>query len=78
MLGSVGCFSKRELAFVREQTVLHIIGLFLYSYENEFFDKLIKGWIRKLPGNFNLLYYFLDDLIPFNNKRYLLQRTLNF
>ena len=43
--------------------------LFLYSYENEFLDKLIKEGKRKLAGKFNLSYRYIDDLISFNNKR---------
>ena len=45
-------------------------GLFLYSYENEFLDKLIKEGKRKLARKFNLSYCYLDDLISFNNKRF--------
>ena len=44
--------------------------LFLYSYENEFLDKLIKEGKRKLARRFNLSYRYTDDLISFNNKRF--------
>ena len=44
--------------------------LFLYSYENEFLDKLIKEGKRKLARTFNLSYRYIDDLISFNNKRF--------
>ena len=44
--------------------------LFLYSYENEFLDKLIKEGRRKLARKFNLSYHYIDDLISFNNKRF--------
>ena len=44
--------------------------LFLYSYENEFLDKLIKEGKRKLARRFNLSYRYIDDLISFNNKRF--------
>ena len=37
--------------------------LFLYSYENEFLDKLIKEGKRKLARRFNLSYRYIDDLI---------------
>ena len=37
--------------------------LFLYSYENEFSDKLIKEGKRKLAKIFSLLYRHIDDLI---------------
>ena len=47
-----------------------LADLFLYSYKNEFFDKLIKEGKRKLARKFNLSYRYIDDLISFNNKRF--------
>ena len=47
-----------------------LADLFLYSYEREFLDKLIKEGKRKLAGKFNLSYRYIDDLISFNNKRF--------
>ena len=47
-----------------------LIDLFLYSYENEFLDKLVKEGRRKLARKFNLSYRYTDDLISFNNKRF--------
>ena len=47
-----------------------LADLFLYSYENEFLDKLIKEGKRKLARKFNLAYRYIDDLISFNNKRF--------
>ena len=47
-----------------------LADLFLYSYENEFLDKLIKEGKRKLARNFNLSHRYFDDLISFNNKRF--------
>ena len=44
--------------------------LFLYSYENEFLDKLIKEGKRKLARKFNLSYHYIEDLISFNNTRF--------
>ena len=46
-----------------------LADLFLYSFENEFLDKLIKEEI-KLARKFNLSYHYIDDLISFNNKRF--------
>ena len=40
-----------------------LADLFLYSYENEFLDKLIKEGRRKLARKFNLSYRYIDDLI---------------
>ena len=47
-----------------------LADLFLYSYENEFLDKLIKEGKRKLGRRFNLSYCYIDHLISFNNKRF--------
>ena len=47
-----------------------LTDLFLYSYENEFLDKLIKEGKRKLARKFNLSYRYIDDLISFKNKRF--------
>ena len=45
-----------------------LADLFLYSYENECSDKLIKEGKRKLARKFNLSYRYIDDFI--NNKRF--------
>ena len=47
-----------------------LADLFLYSYENEFLDKLTKEGKRKLSRKFNLSYRYTDDLISFNNTRF--------
>ena len=39
-----------------------LADLFLYSYGNEFLDKLIKESKRKLARKFNLSYRYIDDL----------------
>ena len=44
---------------------------FLYSYENEFLDNTIKGGHRRLAKSFNLCYRYIDDLIVFNNRKFL-------
>ena len=49
---------------------LFLADLFLYSYENEFLDKLITEGKRKLARKFNLSYGYINDLISFNNKRF--------
>ena len=47
-----------------------LADLFLYSYENEFLEKLIKEGIRRFARKFNISYRYIDDLISFNNKRF--------
>ena len=44
---------------------------FLYSYENEFLDNMIRSGHRRLTRSFNLCYRHTDDLIVFNNKKFL-------
>ena len=55
-----------------------LADLFLYSYENEFLDKLIKEGKRKLARKFNPSYCYIDDLISFNNvKQYSISTSLS-
>ena len=44
-----------------------LADLFLYSYENEFLDNMIRSGHRRLARSFNLCYRYTDDLIVFNN-----------
>ena len=48
-----------------------LADLFLYSYENEFLDNMIRSGHRRLATSFNLFYRYIDDLIVFNNKKFL-------
>ena len=47
-----------------------LADLFLYSYENEFLDNMIKSGHRRLARSFNLCYTYINDLIVFNNKTF--------
>ena len=47
-----------------------LADLFLYYYESEFLDNMIRGGHRKLARSFNLCYWYTDDLIVFNNKKF--------
>ena len=42
-----------------------LADIFLYSYENEFLDNMIKSCHRGLARSFNLCYRYMDDLIFF-------------
>ena len=44
---------------------------FPYSYENYFSDSLARSGHRRLARSFNLCYRYIDDLIVFNNKRFI-------
>ena len=48
-----------------------LADLFLYSYENEFVDNMIKSGHRRLARSFNLCCRYTDDLIVLNNKKFL-------
>ena len=48
-----------------------LADLFLYSYESEVLDNMIKSGHGGLAHLFNLCYRYIDDLIVFNNKRFL-------
>ena len=47
-----------------------LADLFLYSYEKEFLDNMIRSGHRRLARSFNLCYRYIDDLIVFNNKKF--------
>ena len=47
-----------------------LADLFLYSYESDFLDGLIRSGHRRLAKSFNLSYRYIDDLIVFNNKKF--------
>ena len=48
-----------------------LADLFLYSFENEFLDNMIRSGHRRLAMSFNLCYKYIDDLIVFSNKKFL-------
>ena len=48
-----------------------LADLFLYSYENEFLDNMIRSGCRRFARSFNLCYRYIDDLIVFSNKKFL-------
>ena len=47
-----------------------LADFFLYSYENEFLDNMIRSGHRRLARSFNLCYRYIDDLIVFSNKKF--------
>ena len=54
-----------------------LADLFLYSYENEFLDKLIKEGKRKLARKFNLSYRYIDDVKEFISDIYPKELTIS-
>ena len=47
-----------------------LADIFLYSYEGDFPNNMIKSGHRKLARSFNLCFRYIDDLIVFNNKKF--------
>ena len=47
-----------------------LADFFLYSYESEFLDNMIRSGHKKLAKSFNLCYRCIDYLIVFNNKKF--------
>ena len=45
-----------------------LADVFLYLYENEFLDNMIRSGHRRPVRLFNLCYRYIDDLIAFSNK----------
>ena len=48
-----------------------LADLFLYSYESEFLGSLVKSGHRKLAMPLNICYRYVDDLVVFNNKKFI-------
>ena len=44
-----------------------LADLFLYSYEAEFIQTLIKSGKRRLAKSFNFTYRYIDDVLSLNN-----------
>ena len=55
-----------------------LADLFLYSYENEFRDNMIKSGHRRLARSFNLCYRYIDDLIVFSLHHYIVFNNKTF
>ena len=47
-----------------------LVDLFLYTYEKESSDNMIRSGHRRLPRSFDLCCRYIDDLIVFNNKKF--------
>ena len=47
-----------------------LADLFLYSYDSEFLDNMIRSGYKKLASSFYLCYQYIDDLTVFNNKKF--------
>ena len=52
------------------QVISLLTDLFLYYYESEFLDNMIRSGHWKLARSFNLCYQYIDDLIVLDNKKF--------
>ena len=74
-----GCLFRQVIGIpVQTNCAPFLTDLFFYSYEREFLDSLARSGHRKLARSFNLCYRYIDDLIVFNNTKFvdLCQRHL--
>ena len=59
-----GCLFRQVIGIPMGTNCAPLLAdLFLYSYESEFLDNMIRGGHRKLARSFNLCYRYIDDLI---------------
>ncbi len=66
-----GCLFRQVIGIPMGTNCAPLLAdLFLYSYESDFLDNLIKSGHRKLARSFNLSYRYIDDLIVFNNSKF--------
>ena len=66
-----GCLLRQVIGILMRTNCTPLLAdLFLYSYENEFLDDMIRSGHRRLARSFNLCYRYID-LIVFNNKKFL-------
>ena len=67
-----GCLSRQVIGIQMGTNCAPMLAnLLLCSYENEFLDNMIRSGHRRLARLFNLFYSYTDDLILFNNKKFL-------
>ena len=67
-----GCLFRQVIGIPMETNCAPLLeDVFLYSYENEFLDNIIRSGHRRLARSFNVCYRYIDDLIVFDNKKFL-------
>jgi hypothetical protein len=63
----VDVFFKRRSAYLWVQTAPLLADLFLYSYEADFIQELLKENEMKLAQSFNFTLRYIDDVLSLNN-----------
>ena len=65
-----GCLFRQVIGIPMGTNCAPLLAdLFLYSYENEFLDNMVKSGHMRHARSSNLCYRYTDDLIVFNNKK---------
>ena len=61
-----GCLFRQVIGIPMRMNCAPLLAdLFLYSFENEFLDNMIRSGHRRLARSFNLCFRYTDDLIVF-------------
>ena len=60
---------QNELSFLARAFIL-LADLFLYSYQSEFLQKLVKDKKIHEARAFNFTYRYIDDVLSINNSRF--------
>jgi hypothetical protein len=63
----VDVFFNRRSAYLWVQTAPLLADLFLYSYEADFIQELLKENEMKLAQSFNFTFRYIDDVLSLNN-----------
>ena len=63
-------FFNRQSAYLWVQTAPLLVDLFLYSYEVDFIQGLLKKNEKKLARSFNFTFRYIDDVLSLNNYRF--------
>ena len=67
-----GCLFHQVIGILMGTNCAPLLAdLFLFSYDSEFLDNMIKGGHRRLARSFNLCCRYIDDLIVFNYNKFL-------
>jgi hypothetical protein len=75
-LGNV--FFNRQSAYLWVQTAPLLADLFLYSYEADFIQGLLKKNENKLAQSFNFTFRYIEDVLALNNSNKSARRGAQF
>ena len=62
--------SRADLIVLPVKNANELVDLFLYSYESEFLQKLVKDKKIHETRAFNFTYRYIDDVLSINNSRF--------